>query len=318
MTLAPGPGTMLSINRGPRCSRQPNETSATLVSKHITNSLHKILICTQGKSADQVGTKMENEWDPLISSKRRAADKKLDRILDKACMICGWVNDLLLLSGLLAAGYIPPLPPTTTVDEVHAHYRKWERGVQICGTLWILSAIVYPFYAAGVSKQLSRIPGINQTLVTAWNMSSVAVNLLVLIPALFMCQVAYRLDRSPEVTSMLHDIIVIYIVVPFSPLAVQGWVVALAVYQDYAGDKDPSPSRHLYPRWVGWFSLIAPIIMTPACAAHFVYHGPVAWNGVLAFWIPAITFGIQINIMSTSSYNVLTKELDHEKKENNE
>ncbi|TPX07083.1 uncharacterized protein E0L32_010978 [Thyridium curvatum] len=254
---------------------------------------------------------MNRENQPLLLKGRRG-DKQFARKIDKACIIAGYFNDLLLFGGLLIGGYLPILAPTTSVDDVLEHYRKWERGIQICGTMWVFSGITYPFFASAVSKQLKRIPGINPTLVTAWNMASMAVTMLVLIPGLFMCQAAYRLDRSPAVTSMLHDIIIIYIVVPFTPLAVQGWLVALAVYQDYAGDRDPSPSRHLFPRWVGWFSLIAPILMIPACAAHFVYSGPLAWNGVLAFWIPAISFGIQVNVMSYASFSVIDKELDHE------
>lgn len=254
---------------------------------------------------------MTNEQDPLIP-KERTGDKEFTKLIDKVCVACGGINDLLLLSGLLAAFYIPPLAPTTSVEDVHEHYRKHERGVQICATFWVLSGITYPFFAAGVSKQLGRIPGINPTLISAWNQASAAVSLLVLIPALFMCQIAYRLDRSPDITSMLHDIIVIYIVVPFSPLAVQGWVVALAVYQDYAGDKNPSRSRHLFPRWVGWFSLFAPFIMIPACAAHFVYSGPVAWNGIFAFWIPALAFGIQVNVWSWAAFTSIDKTLDYD------
>jgi len=257
---------------------------------------------------------MTDEWSPLISGKERgASDNKFNRFLDRACIVSGYLNDALLFGGMLIGGYIPILPPTTSVEDVHEHYVKWDRGLRICATFWILTGITYPFFTSGVSKQLRRTPGISPVLVNAWNMSSVVVNMIILATGLWMCQAGYRLDRSPEVISALHDIIIIYIVIPFTPLAVQAWVVALAVYQDYAGDKDPSPSRHLYPKWVGWFNFVAPIIQAPAIATHFVYHGPLAWNGILAFWIPAIAFGIQVNVMSYASLNAIDKVLDHEK-----
>jgi len=230
-------------------------------------------------------------------------------------MLCGMLNDVFILGGLLCAHYLPPLPPTYTVEQVHEHYVKHERGVQFCETLFVLTGITYPFFTAGITNQIRRIPGISETLVTAWVIASATVGVLLLIPGLFICQVAYRLDRSPEVTSMLNDIIWLYVVVPFSPLLVQGWTMALAIYQDYAADSNPSPTRHLWPRWLGWFSFGLPFVYFPACACHFVYTGPLAWNGILAFWIPVICFGIQLNVQNWETFKVIGKVMDHERED---
>lgn len=40
-------------------------------------------------------------------------------------------------------------------------------------------------------------------------------------------------------------------------------------------------------------NIVSTFIFTPGMAVHCAKSGPIAWDGVLAFWIPAVSFAIQ-------------------------
>ena len=40
----------------------------------------------------------------------------------------------------------------------------------------------------------------------------------------------------------------------------------------------------MLPRWLGWFNLWAQIIYLPGILIPYFKSGPLAWNGLLAFW----------------------------------
>ena len=49
----------------------------------------------------------------------------------------------------------------------------------------------------------------------------------------------------------------------------------------------------MFPRWLGYLNVWAPIVFTPAVMLPFFKHGPFSWNGIFVLWIPATVFCIQ-------------------------
>jgi hypothetical protein len=64
---------------------------------------------------------------------------------------------------------------------------------------------------------------------------------------------------------------------------------------DILNDKRPTP---MFPRWTAWFSFWAAILFVPAGAVLIFKTGPFAWNGLIAFYIPVITFFAWLMLMS--------------------
>ena len=60
-------------------------------------------------------------------------------------------------------------------------------------------------------------------------------------------------------------------------------------------DKRDAP---ILPRWVGYVSIWVGLLSLPGVLIPFFKSGPFAWNGILAFWLPAILFGIMLNILT--------------------
>ena len=73
---------------------------------------------------------------------------------------------------------------------------------------------------------------------------------------------------------------------------VQGMAITIAILSD----KSDKP---VLPRWLGWFNLWAQIIYLPGDPwIPFFKTGPLAWNGLLAFWIPVVVFTVWLLLIS--------------------
>jgi hypothetical protein len=56
--------------------------------------------------------------------------------------------------------------------------------------------------------------------------------------------------------------------------------------------------RPVLPRWLGWFNLWAQIIYLPGILIPYFKSGPLAWNGLLAFWIPVVVFTVWLCLIT--------------------
>ena len=77
---------------------------------------------------------------------------------------------------------------------------------------------------------------------------------------------------------------------PVGAEVVMNLCLALAVYLDAR----PQP---IFPRWVAIFNLLTAAAMTPAVCAVVFKTGPLAWDGVVSFWLRIGAFAVYIAVM---------------------
>jgi hypothetical protein len=106
----------------------------------------------------------------------------------------------------------------------------------------------------------------------------------------FFLVAAFRTDRNPELVMLLNDLAWIVLVAPVGMVVSQFALLAVAVYFDTG----PAP---VFPRWVGHYSLATAIAMIPAAGAAVFQTGPLAWDGVLAFWLRNGAFAVFVIVM---------------------
>ena len=110
---------------------------------------------------------------------------------------------------------------------------------------------------------------------------------LFLVANIFWLLAAFRPERSPELTQMFNDLAWITFTsqVPF--LIAQSVLLALAIYFD-------DPHRPVLPRWVAYFNLVVAAALVPAAFVALTLSGPVAWDGVLSFWLKNIAIAASL------------------------
>lgn len=200
------------------------------------------------------------------------------------CAACGPLAILLFFIGLATSGFFPPTAPGLDAEQIATLYQDRTTAIRL-GTFIMAfsSGLVVPF-AAAVTIQMKRIEGL-QAPVLAYTQLSAGTGgiLLFLIEAMFWSIAAYRPGRPPEITQALNDIAWFFTVMPFALIFIQNLAIGIAI----VGDHRQHP---IFPRWLGYLNFWMALLYVPGGLCTFFKLGPFAWNGLLAFWMPASVY----------------------------
>jgi hypothetical protein len=67
----------------------------------------------------------------------------------------------------------------------------------------------------------------------------------------------------------------------------------------------PEPT---FPRWLAYYNIYAAIGMAPASFMGLFKTGPLAYNGVLAFWVVAVDFFVWMVVMSVAMMKAIAND----------
>ena len=207
--------------------------------------------------------------------------------------ICLWlvpVFGVVLLVALCIAGFIPPLPPTFTAQEVADYYRDnlgpIRAGmitVNLCGIMFI------PFFMV-IVVQMQRMAIPSRAFSYAYLSAAASAGSIFLLADLTWSIAAFRPERDPQLIMMLNDLAWMAFVSPVGFMMAQNFFLALGIYMDAR----PNP---IFPRWVGHFNILTAPLMAPGAFALMFREGPLAWNGSLAFGLRFGTYVLYIAVM---------------------
>jgi hypothetical protein len=209
--------------------------------------------------------------------------------------LCVWAGisfaPVFLIGFALVAGFIPPPSPSMTADEV-AHMFSAERDRIRIG-IWIATAAapLLAFYVAALTHQIRRIAGSDSPLATAQLIAGACLILEFIFPQLVWQTAAYRGERSPETVQMLNDLAWLPYVGIVGTAMAQMAIIAIVVF----GDHRPEP---LLPRWSAYLNIWAAFGVASGSLVVFTHSGPVAWNGILAWYLLCVSFFIWMVTMT--------------------
>lgn len=209
----------------------------------------------------------------------------------KICTYMGAVAGTMLFVGIWPlANLFPPLAPAMPAAEVAAYYRAHQTGILV-GAIFIMasSVLFFPFLAA-IAVFMKKIEGAISPLTYAFVMIVAYGFVTVFFAGLFFTAAAYRPDFPDTTIQSLSDIAFFLFVMPAVPAFVQNVVTGIVIL----GDRRAQP---VLPRWVGYLNLWTGVLLLPGLAVGLFKIGPFAWNGILAFWLPAVVFAIWFNVM---------------------
>ena len=196
----------------------------------------------------------------------------------------------LMLAGLLIAGFLPLPPPSMTASQVAAVISEHTFRIQLGMVLIAIGAAFLGPFVCEVTVQLRRVEGEHSPL--SWlQLGLGTLFVFEFILPCFVCLAAtYRPQRSPEVTQALFDLCWLMFVGVVSTAVIQTAAIALVIL----GDKRAEP---IFPRWVGMFNVWTALVFGFGGVIVFFKSGPLAWNGVVTFWIPLSIYGAWLGIM---------------------
>lgn len=210
-------------------------------------------------------------------------------------MICIWSGPVgFLLFGLGVwplAHFLPPLSPAAGADEIAAIYDANVIGIRLGSMLIMFGAALFAPYFSVISVMMKRMEGEISPYATTQTMSATLVVAAFFVAPLIFTVAAFRPERAPEAIQLLNDFGWIMLVTPVAPAFVQTLAIGFAILGDRNGER-------VLPRWSGYFSLWVAVLFLPGALAAMFRTGPFAWNGLLAFWLPAVAVGLWAYIMA--------------------
>jgi hypothetical protein len=196
---------------------------------------------------------------------------------------------------LLFPGFAHPMSPSMTAAQVAAFYRDPANLSRIR-----YSMILFNWFGVGLVPMLTLL--VMQIKRMAHRTPILSYCLLgciaggptvFLIADLFWLIAAFQPSRDPQLTLLLNDLAWMFFTTAVPFLIGQSLIIALAIYLD-------NPGRPVFRRWVAHFNVVIATALVPAAFTGLALSGPMAWNGVLPFWLKNMAIAVWIVVMSVA------------------
>ncbi|MCX2930093.1 hypothetical protein ORI20_07400 [Mycobacterium sp. CVI_P3] len=219
----------------------------------------------------------------------------------------GWSGAGVLV--LMAFGFVglarffPPPSPALSADQTtaiiigHATTIRWGMIVTM------VAAVLLGIFAVSIAVQMRRIEGRFPILsMTEFGLGMLFV--LEFLYLLFFWQTAtFRADRDPQLIELLNDMAWIPFVGLTGTAAVQVAAFGVAILID----RRPVP---VFPRWLGYGNLWVALIFCAGTFNVFFKTGPLAWNGVLSWWLPVVVFALWLIVVTVYLRRAIETHID--------
>jgi hypothetical protein len=196
-----------------------------------------------------------------------------------------WVSAFFLFPG-----FVHPMSPTMSADAVANFYRDETARIRY-------SMILFNWFGVGLiptvillAMQVRRMA--HRTPILSYSLIACAGGppCLFLIANMFWLLGSFRPERSPELTQLLNDLawVTFTVLVPY--LIAQCLLLALAIYWD-------RQEQPVFKMWVAHFNILVAVALAPAAFTALTFNGPLAWDGLLSFWVKNIAIAAWIVVM---------------------
>jgi len=206
-------------------------------------------------------------------------------VSNKAQRVLIWVS--LVMYGFFGLGlvvfmrFFPPPPPTLSVSEVVAVYTRnlpmFQTGVVMC---LIGSAVLLP-WSLVIYAQMTRLERGFPILSILQLLAGALGTVFMWAPPMLWGYAAFTVTRDPEIAMGAHQFGWLMMVVP-----VVVWPMQLLPIGVIALTKNEDDRYSAFPRWLGYATILFAIEPLVELGAIVFKTGPVAWNGLLSWWIP--------------------------------
>lgn len=189
-------------------------------------------------------------------------------------------------------GFVDPMSPAMTAEEVAAFYRDPDKLSRIR-----YSMIVFNWFCLGMIPMLALIMlqmrrMAHRTPIFSFSFFGCMAGgpTLFLIANLFWLLAAFRPERSPALIQAFNDLAWVTFTGGVGFLIAQSVVLALAIFTDHQ-------AKPVFRRWVAYFNLAVAVALLPASFVGLAMDGVMAWDGLLPFWVKNAAIALWILVM---------------------
>jgi hypothetical protein len=196
----------------------------------------------------------------------------------------------LLVGFILFPGFFPPMSPGMSAASVAAFYARHTTMIRTSMIIFNLCGVMLlPFFMV-IVYQMKRMATPTQVLAYCYLSAAATGATLFAIADLFWLIAAFRPDRDPQLILLLNDLAWITFTAPVGMIIAQNLCLGLAVLLD-------DQPRPIFPRWVAYLSFGIALVMAPSVCAAVVQSGPLAWNGLVSFWLRITAYAAFLIVM---------------------
>jgi hypothetical protein len=217
-----------------------------------------------------------------------------------------WTGPLMVavwfLTFIFVMGFFPPSDPAASAQQIVDLYAGRTVLIKIGLVITMAASALLVTWGVAIFPQIRRIRG-GEALGYIQMISAGVLSLEFITPIGIWMAASFRFDDRPaEVTRAIHDIgWILFVTVIWT-----AWMQIVAIAAAILIDRSPNP---ILPRWVGYLSIWAAMLIVPAGLVLFFKHGPFAWNGIVGIYIPLAGYAIWIGGLSLAIHRALTKQI---------
>lgn len=197
---------------------------------------------------------------------------------------------ILLIAFVAFPGFFPPMSPDMTADQVAAFYRDHTAMIRFSMITFNLCGIMLLPMFMVIVVAMKRMATQSHVFAYCYLTAAVSGATLFALADIFYLVAAFRPDRNPELVQLLNDMAWLIFIAPVGALVAMNLFLAAAIYFD----NGPNP---VFARWVGHYSVATAVAMAPAVGAAVFRTGPLAWDGVVSFWLRNGAFALYVVVM---------------------
>jgi hypothetical protein len=208
--------------------------------------------------------------------------------LQRAFAWIGPAFTVIFLAGFLISGLFPPTDPLASSQEIARHFVDHAGAIRVGSVLMAVGLSLFAPWGAAIAMWTRREERGYPLLTYTQLLALAACCALLMLLALVWAAGAYRPeDTDPDITRAYNDVAWFLFLFTWPPFTLWTGSAGLAMLLD----RRPTPT---FPRWAGYLSLWCALLLVPAGTMAFFKSGPMAYDGIIAFYIPLIIFFIWV------------------------
>lgn len=200
---------------------------------------------------------------------------------------------------LLLAKFIPPPHPDDPASTFVAQYQHNLVGIRVGVTLMIITLALLVPWSIVIAARTRRVEG-SMPILTYGQIAAIpfgfAVNTMASVSWL---AAAFRVGSADaETIRLFTDVGWFLFLIVWPIFSVWCVLIAAAIFTNQSG-------RPFFPRWVGYFNLWCALAFVPGFTVVFFKTGPLAYNGILGFWLSTIFFFVWLAVMTVEMLKLI-------------